>query len=62
MKLCASTSSHNLAWGAEDGVDNKVVDERQVVEEGDVVTSQLKACNQKLKSLSGDLAVARMNE
>ncbi len=62
LKFRTSTSSDNLAWGAEDGVDDKVVNERQVVEERNVIASQLKTLHQKLKSLAGDLAVARMNE
>ena len=62
LKLRASTSSHDLAWGAKNGVDDKVVNERQVVEEGDVVASQLKTRHQKLKCLASDLTVARMNE
>ncbi len=62
LKLGASSGPHVLARRAEDGVDDEVADERQVVEERNVVAAKLKTSHQQLESLAGDLTVARMHK
>ena len=62
LELGTGTSPDDLARRAEHRIDDEVVDHRQVVKEGHVIAAELETGDQKLKGLSGNLAVTRMNK
>ena len=62
FELLTGTSPDVFAWREEESVDDKVLDQGQVVEQSHVVVTELEAGDQQVEGLASDPSVPRADD